>query len=203
LSHITSTLRRWLTRVVLLAGVLHLTVTFSPLIPWWTQALARPWHDGGSGTLIVLTGSEVQPDLLGYSSYWRAAYAVRAWKSARFSRILVTGKSANQPIGAFLQAHGVPAEKITYERDSQSTRESALFCQRLLESEPGPLTLLTSDFHTYRAWRVFRKAGLVTTTLPASDAGKRSLQRQERWVLAGQLAEETLKLIYYAWQGWI
>jgi uncharacterized SAM-binding protein YcdF (DUF218 family) len=138
---------------------------------------------------------------MGYSTYWRGIHAVRAWRTGKFHQILISGRYSNAPLAALLEAHGVPHDRILREPVSLTTHENALFTRQLLPPNPGQLTLLTSDFHTYRAFRVFRRAGLSVQTRPAPDAGKRCNQLSERWLVAAQLAEETVKLIYYGWKG--
>ena len=44
---------------------------------------------------------------------------------------------------------------------------------KLLGPNPGRIVLLTSDYHSARALRTFRQAGLNTTALPYPDANKR------------------------------
>src|SRR5690606_8366779 len=140
---------------------------FTPLIPMWASALARPWHDPGScPTLILLAGSEVGDGVLGYSSYWRSVYAVRAERASRYRQILISGGPAGsetataQSMADFLIASGVPRTIIRLETKSRSTQENAEFSARLLQGEPGCKILMTSDYHMARARGAFEKVGL-------------------------------------------
>ena len=191
--------------ILLLAGVAHLGVTFTPLTGWWVQALSLPWHDTKTGgSLIVLSGSQVQPGILGYSSYWRSVAAVRAWRGGAFGSIVLTGDhSTVDSMTGFLTSQGVPADKIRREEQSNTTRESAVNCRAILREQDEPFVILTSEYHTRRSYGVFQRAGLRVTTRPAPDGGKRNNQLSERWHIASELALETVKLVYYRWQGWL
>jgi uncharacterized SAM-binding protein YcdF (DUF218 family) len=103
----------------------------------------------------------------------------------------------------FLVCQGVPAQAILLEPDSRSTRENALFTRRLLGDAPGRKVLLTSDYHTFRAYRAFRKAGLTVLPRPFPDVLKRANAWQSRWPIFLGLATETLKIGYYWARGWI
>ena len=62
--------------------------------------------------------------------------------------------------------------------------------------------LLTSDYHMYRASAAFRKAGLNVTPYPIPDVRKYSNRYLDRLPIAGDLLEETAKIVYYRWKGW-
>jgi uncharacterized SAM-binding protein YcdF (DUF218 family) len=185
-------------------GLLLLLVTFTPVVSWWTAALSGPWPDSHGKTLIVL-GAETAGGggLVGYSSYWRALYAVSAWREGGWNRVVVVGHDVAEPLQNFLAYAGVPRDNITVENTSVSTRENALACARLLKGVPGPNVLLTSDFHMYRAIRAFRKAGLAVEPRPIPDAGKRAATLYLRWSAFIALTGETAKIAYYWIRGWI
>jgi uncharacterized SAM-binding protein YcdF (DUF218 family) len=94
-------------------------------------------------------------------------------------------------------------EAIRVERRSTSTRENALFTRELLGDAPGRKVLLTSDYHMFRAHRVFRKAGLEVLPRPLPDAIKRSSGWRGRWAVFVEEVEETGKILYYAARGWM
>jgi len=68
--------------------------------------------------------------MLGLSSYWRCIYAIRAYRSAGFKKVIVAGGGVGMPISLvmtqFLIFYGIPAEAITAETQSTTTRENAL-----------------------------------------------------------------------------
>jgi uncharacterized SAM-binding protein YcdF (DUF218 family) len=97
----------------------------------------------------------------------------------------------------------VPGGAIAVETESSSTRENALRTAELLRGETGRSVLLTSDFHMYRAYRCFRRAGLDVVAWPVPDALKRSTRWYRRWTAFVDLSAETAKVGYYWWKGWL
>jgi uncharacterized SAM-binding protein YcdF (DUF218 family) len=199
-------IRRWTGRSLAAAGLLFLVISFTPLISWWAGALARPWEDPRGEVLIVLGGDRVD-DMIGYSSYWRSVYAVWAYRQSGFRRVVVSGGPGGAAVAVamrdFLVSSGVPAEAIVLEAESASTRENALRTAELLRGETGRSVLLTSDFHMYRAYRCFRRAGLDVVAWPVPDALKRSTRWYRRWTAFVDLSSETAKVGYYWWKGWL
>lgn len=189
-----------------LVSLWFFVVTLTPLVPWWAGLLSGRWNPVAGETLVVLAGSMVNADeaLIGESSYWRAAYAVRFWRQGRFQQIAVSGGAgAAQAICSFLVAHGVPKDRILVEDKARSTRENALFLQPLWQNLPGRKVLLTSDYHMFRAWRTFRRLGLDTEPLPFPDIRKRSNHLLWRPYGFQLLLEESAKILYYRWRQWI
>ena len=188
-------------------GLLVLAVTFSPLTYWWASWLAGPWNDPSGEVLIVLAGDSIDGDVLGRSSYWRAVYAVLAWRRGAAGRVLISGGSPRAPLAGqmrdFLVHSGVPAERIDTDLNSQSTRESALQCAARLRGITATKVLLTSDYHMHRAVRCFRAAGLDVAPRPIPDARKQYMQIEERWSVFLSLVKETAKILYYRLRGWM
>jgi uncharacterized SAM-binding protein YcdF (DUF218 family) len=156
----------------------------------------------------VLSGSDLGLDVLGYSSYWRAVYAVLMERRNHYRQILVSGggngpKTTARLMADFLVASGVPQEIIRIEDESSSTRESAVFTKRALGDETGCNTLLTSDYHMFRASRTFRQAGIDIRPNPIPDIRKRATRWYWRAPAVVELSMETAKIGYYKWHGWI
>ena len=200
--------RHW---VAALFGLLCALILTTPLVCWWTGLLARPWDGRGGEQLIVLGSSMVDESIMGYSSYWRAVYAAREWRTGKYRSVLISGgrqdpgqKSVSEAMADFLAGNGVPRDAIFLETGSGSTRENAEACARLLKGTPGEKVLLTSDYHAYRAYRAFERAGLEVHCHPVPDAAKRYYSS---WLLrpaaAGDVALESIKLAYYWWKGWL
>ena len=123
---------------------------------------------------------------MGESSYWRSAYAAIAWRDGGFKHVVISGGSdPTTPISTliadFLKATGVPADAISVETRSSDTRENAMYSKDLITRLPGKKVLLTSDYHMYRAIRVFRKAGIDVEPLPFRDAQMRGSTIRGRW----------------------
>jgi uncharacterized SAM-binding protein YcdF (DUF218 family) len=197
-------LKRYLVRALASLGLLLVVVTVTPVLGWWTSALAGPWTEARGDVLIVL-GSEAQPDgIIGESSYWRAVYAIRAWRQGGFSEIVVSGGAqVAELMRDFMAGSGIPASAIRLETHAASTRENAVFVAKMLAETPGRKVLLTSDYHMFRAYRTFRKAGLNVEPRPFPDAGKRVQRWDRRWGVFVGLVLETGKVAYYWARGWI
>lgn len=189
-------------------GLLYLVVSATPLVKWWARALAGPWNDPHGEILIVLGGALQDTNIIGMNSYWRSMYAALAYKEGGFREVLVTGGGLDAtPISApmrdFIACSGVPREAIHIETASNSTRENASYAAKMLAGRPGRKVLLTSDYHMYRAWRVFRKAGVDAAPRPFPDIGKRAASWYNRWPLFVELVSESAKIAYYYARGWI
>lgn len=184
-------------------GFLFATVTFAPVLNPWIAALAGQWTNSPGDTLIVLGGDVTTGRLLGLTSYWRAVYAIFEWREGQFKRIVLSGAEVCEPMRDFLIAQGVPAAAIELEGRSTTTRESALALAQLLRDRPGRKVLMTSDYHMFRAYRAFRKAGLEVTPRPFADASKRAGSFRTRWPVFLDLMTETAKIVWYRVHGWI
>jgi len=154
--------------------------------------------------LIVLAGDVLDDGLIGRTSYWRSVYAALTWKEGTFKRLIISGEGRiSEPMRDFLICQGVPATAIQVEGRSTSTRENALYTAAVLSPSDGRLVLLTSDYHMFRAWRAFRKAGVATLARPFPDARKRFNSIRDRWEVFCDLTVETAAVVYYALRGWI
>jgi uncharacterized SAM-binding protein YcdF (DUF218 family) len=194
--------------ILVVLGLLVLIVTFTPLDFWWATRLAGPWNNPKGEVLIVLGGSVLEDGTIGGSSYWRAVYAVRAWREGGFKAIVLSGGgppgvSSAEAMRDFLVAQGISRESIWLESRSRSTRENALFSKPILDQLPGRKVLLTSDFHMYRACRAFKKVGIEVLPRPFPDVRKRAQSPLGRWEAFLDLDEETAKIIDYYLRGWI
>ncbi len=178
-------------------------VTFTPLVKSWSTLLAGEWPEAKGDVLIVLSGDMVDAETLGVNTYWRVLYAERIYREGGFRRVVASGKDAAPVMRDYLLFRGVPAEAITVEDKSTSTRENALFTARLLAGDAGKKVLVTSDMHMWRALRTFRKAGLDVTGVPFPYGRKLGNNPLLRWGLFVNLLTETAKTGYYGLRGWI
>ena len=191
-------------RALALLGALVLLVSATPVpLDRWARALAGNWNDPRGDVLIVL-GGDVQSDgTIGLHSYWRTVYAARVWRETGFRRIVISGAAVGREMKKFLVAEGVPESAIDTEPRSTNTRENALFTKEMLAGERGRLVLLTSEYHIYRALRVFQKAGLAVEPRPIPDVLKSTSNWKGRWPAFLELATETVKIGYYRLRGWL
>jgi uncharacterized SAM-binding protein YcdF (DUF218 family) len=202
------TTARFVSRVLAAIGLLFVVVTFTPIDRWWANHLAGTWNDPKGDVLVVL-GSDTVKDSIGLSSYWRSVYAVRVWKQGGVRTVVVCGGSnGSQPSVAeqmrdFMVSQGVPVAAIRVETESQSTRENALKSKPLLDQLGAKKILLTSDYHMFRAYRAFRKAGIDVEPSPFPDSLKQAASWQTRWPAFLGLCVEEAKIAYYFVRGWI
>ncbi len=199
---------RLLERCLAALGILVLLVSGTPIVSWWTTALAGPWDDPAGDTLVVLGGDVLDNGTIGLSSYWRTVYAARAFEHGEFRLIIlsggaVLGVTVAEAMTSFLRCSGVPASAFQLETQSTTTRENALFVKPLLEAVPGPAVLMTSDYHMFRAQRTFRKLGIQVRPRPIPDALKRSGSWHGRWGAFLDVTRETAAIAYYFARGWI
>lgn len=183
---------------------------FTPFVSWYAGKLAGNWTDSDGDVLIVLSAEAQRDNIIGLTSYWRAVYAVRAWRAGHFRTVVVSGghvpgvpESLAVVIGQFLESNGVPRAAILLENESTTTRENAVNTARLLAHTPGRKVLLTSDFHMFRAARTFRAAGLDVVPRPFPDVGKQANDWKNREYCVFELAGETVRIVGYWLRGWL
>ena len=83
------------------------------------------------------------------------------------------------------------------------TRENAIQTARLIQNLPGKKVLLTSDFHMYRALRVFRKLGIDVTPMAVPDVLHSAENWKGRFSGFETMLIESTKIVYYRLRGWI
>ena len=188
-------------------GFLYVFVSASPIVNWWGHRLAGSFSSPKGQTLIVLGGGTLGPGIMGLSSYWRSIYAIRAYETGGFQKIIIAGGGSPEPVSVamkqFMVCQSIPPTAITTDAQSTSTRENALAVKRLLNNQGDTMVLLTSDFHMFRARRTFAKAGLQVLPSAFPDAVKAGQSWQNRWPVFLELCTETVKIGYYYARGWI
>lgn len=188
-------------------GLTMAVILFTPATVWWAQRLASPWQDARGEVLVVMAGSQLSNGLMGESSYWRAAYAVLAYREGWVRRMIVSGGSESglPPIAGemkrYIVAGGVPAEAVAEDAEAIGTLDSARRVSSLLRGESRKAVVLTSDYHVYRTRRMFERAGLPVAVRPVPDAGKRGSNVSGRWAAFCDLSVETAKIVYYTARG--
>ena len=191
-----------LSRALAAIGLITVLVIATPIVSWWARAYSGPIERPRGDVLILLSAAADDLGGISYSSYWRAREALFAWQTGGFRKIVICG-NGGPGIFNFLIADGVPREVFVSEGASVSTRENAIETARLIQSLPGKKVLLTSDFHMYRALRVFRKLGIEAAPMAVPDV----LHSTEHWYGRFSAFEimltESAKIVYYAVRGWI
>ena len=128
-------------------GLTLVLVTFSPVTSIYAKWLAGPWTDPEGPVLVVLGGASMEEGIIGENTYWRAVYALRAYRKSHFPLVILTGAQAVHDMRDFLTFQGVPAEAIKLEPRATTTRENALYVRQMLANVSGPKILMTSDYH--------------------------------------------------------
>ena len=195
-------------KILACTGALTLIVVFTPLVSWWSNSLSGKWTNEHGENLIVLAGSSLDQGILGDDTYGRCVYAITAYREGHYKKIILSGTGSLGPptsvlMRNFLISHDIPSEILLTETASTSTRENALALIPVLKNLKGSNILLTSDMHTYRASRTFRKAGIPVTPKPFPEGMKRGAHWKGRVSVFFDLIDETAKILYYYWKGWI
>jgi uncharacterized SAM-binding protein YcdF (DUF218 family) len=194
---------RALNRLLAVIGLTTVLVISTPIVSWWAQAYAGPIVQPKGDVLILLSAAaDDEYGGISYSSYWRARQALFAWQTGGFKKIVICGYG-DPGILNFLIAYGIPREAFVTENRSTSTRENAIETARLVQGLPGNKVLLTSDFHMYRALRVFRKVGIEATPMAVPDVLHATEHWQGRFQGFEIMLTESAKIVYYDVRGWI
>ncbi len=198
---------RWLCRLFAVIGLVTVLVISTPIVSWWVRAYAgppeQPRLEQPKGDVLILLGAAADDHGgISYSSYWRARQAVFAWQTGGFKEIVISG-FGDPGILNFLVAEGIPRQAILTEGRSDSTRENAIETARLLQNLPGGRVLLTSDFHMFRALRVFRKLGIEAAPMAVPDALHSTEHWNGRFSAFEIMVAESAKIVYYGLRGWL
>jgi uncharacterized SAM-binding protein YcdF (DUF218 family) len=192
---------RWLSRALTTLGLVVVLILVTPVDSWWVRMYSGPLTRPKGDVLILLSAAGDDNGGISYSSYWRARYVLLAWQTGDFKKIIVSGGGPG--ISNFLMAEGIPGNAILAEWRSKSTHESAMAVAHLIQNLPGKKVLITSDFHIFRAVRVFRRCGIAVDPMPVPDV----LQSAQHWngrIPAFQtMVVESTKIVYYGIRGWI
>jgi uncharacterized SAM-binding protein YcdF (DUF218 family) len=193
---------RVLNHLLAVIGLITVLVLSTPIVSWWAQAFAGSIEQPKGDVLILLSAANDENGGISYSSYWRARQALFAWQTGGFRKIVICG-NGSPGILNFLIAYGIPREAFVTERRSTSTRENAIETARLVQDLSGKKVLLTSDFHMYRALRVFRKVGIEATPMAVPDVLHSTEHWNGRFSAFETMLAESAKIVYYALRGWI
>lgn len=149
-----------------------------------------------------------RPDAaLGYDSYLRCIYA--GWYIQRYTYRYVVLSGADglaQAMAKFLKVNVVELPPTLLEPRAHSTYENAVYVKALLEQQSispasSRIVILTSDFHSWRARRVFEHCGMHVRVIPVPDVLKRSASLPYRLTGFFTIVEEVGKSITYAVEG--
>ena len=193
---------QWLNRLLAAIGLITVLVMATPIVSWWGQAYAGPIEEPKGEVLILLSAAGDDQGGISFSSYWRARHALLAWQTGGFKKIVISG-GGGPGILNFLIAEGIPRDAMVAEWRSTSTRENGVETARLLQGMAGKKVLLTSDYHMFRAIRVFRKLGIEVTPMPIPDVLRSAERWNGRFPAFETMLAESAKIVYYSLRGWM
>src|SRR5713226_10322570 len=87
-------LTRFAINVFAAIGLILVVVMLTPVTSIYARWLAGPWTDPEGPVLIVLGGASMEEGIIGVNTYWRAVYALRAYKKSHFPLVILTGAQA-------------------------------------------------------------------------------------------------------------
>jgi len=146
-----------------------------PLEIWYDQ---HPTPGEPADAIVVLAGAVASPlpdrpySMIGPDTYVRLHHASWLFKHWAPQPVLASGggedgKSYSQIMRHFLEAEGVPSDKIWVEDRSQSTYENALYGAQILRQHGiSRIALVTDARSMLRAEACFRKQGLTVVPAP-------------------------------------
>ncbi len=109
----------------------------------------------------------------------------------------------------FFESLGLAPERVIFERQSQNTRENAVYSKELAEPQPGETWLLvTSALHMPRSVGIFRTLDWPVVAWPVDYNHPSELASWPRFGLVFGLLEvdmavrEIIGLMYYRFRGW-
>lgn len=178
-----------ITGVLFVAGVV-LTVVFS------YQMYAHAHHEPDKTTTLVVLGGRVygtSPSLM-LRERLEAAYDYLE-DHPDVDCVVSGGQGENEDISEaqcmfdYLVDKGIDNHRIYKEDRSTSTRENLLFSKEIIEKNnlPDRITIVTNEFHQYRAYLIARNLGLETYAI----SGKTAL-----WLFPTYYTRELFGLIY-------
>jgi len=169
------------------------------LLSWALLAAALVHHGrspppDGAYDAIIVAGCRVDPT--GQPSLalqGRTATAVELWRAGRAPLVVFTGGTGDFPpseaqaAAGFAAGLGLPATAMLLEERSTSTEENARFAAELLRDHgvvAQKVLLVSDDYHTFRAGRVFRAFFASVSTASSRPPPAVELRGSLREVLA-------------------
>jgi uncharacterized SAM-binding protein YcdF (DUF218 family) len=141
----------------------------------------------GGADFVVVLGAGLRPDggvtplLASRLDRAREVWAALDRRAGDVKpRLIVSGGKGDDErvseaaaMAAYLTARGVPADRLLLEDKSRNTEENLLFSKAIIdEARPGArVTIVTSDFHAFRAALLARRLGIRGQVAGARVAG--------------------------------
>ncbi|MFH1207804.1 MAG: YdcF family protein [Patescibacteria group bacterium] len=158
-----STIVLWL---MFAAAIVLLVATFTNINSLLIKPLVRNDQPLPSDVVIILGGGILRDT---HSLPWgveeRVAKGVELFKAGYATKIIVAGgiahyqgEAESEVMAPYAEMLGVPAEDIIQENKSKNTHTNALNSTKIMQDHGWQRAIVvTSDFHTGRACRIFKK----------------------------------------------
>lgn len=147
-------------------AVIILLGTFTPLDSLLVKPLVHDDRPTPADVIVVLGGG-INKDT--HSLPWgveeRVAKGVELYRDGMASKIIVSGgithyagEAESEVMAPYAEMLGVPAEDVIQEDRSKDTHTNAVYSAAIMQEKGWHTAIVvTSDFHTARACRIFKK----------------------------------------------
>lgn len=146
----------------------------------------------GQANYMIILGAKVkangEPSLALKERLDAAAPYLKKYKHVNV--IVSGGKGADEPqseavvMANYLIAQGIDATRIIKEDQSMSTTENLRYSKKLLPKNETAITLVSNDFHLYRAGYLAKKEGLTADSVAAKTPESVTVQLHIREMAA-------------------
>lgn len=182
---------RWIVLIPLLVVISGGVGMWMVTSKWLDDGL-EPKADGSNEYAIVLGAKVKKGNIPSLSLQYRLeaalAYAV---ENPHVKLVVSGGQGPDEDIEEavvmknFLLENGITEDRIIVENQSTSTYENLLFSQELLPDDVDSITIITSDYHLYRAKSLASKLGWNTDVVAAEtpEVVKSKVRLRERAAL--------------------
>src|ERR1700761_4354541 len=139
----------------------------------------------GKADFVIVLGAGLRPDgrvpplLASRLDRGRDVWAALDRQAPDVKPVMIGGRGSDERVSeasamaAYLANRGVPADRIVLEDQSRNTEENLVFSKAIMDQlRPGArATVVTSDFHAFRAALLARRLGLRAQVTGARVAG--------------------------------
>lgn len=128
----------------------------------------------GTNEYAIILGAKVNGETPSLSLKYRLDAAIQyaeLYPDVQF--ILSGGQGHDEDISEaeamhrYLTEHGINSDRLIMEEQSTSTYENILFSKQLLDDTVSSITIISNDFHLYRAQYIAKKLELQTDVVAA------------------------------------
>jgi len=193
-------------------AIFLLLVTFTGINKILVAPLVRNETPQQADVIIILGGGVVTDlKMLPWAVQERVKRGIELYKEDYADSIIVTGgvvKGQNYTESSFMREYaeflGASSEDITEEGKSKSTYDNAVYSLHIMDESSWQTALVvTSDFHTKRACRVFEEleAEIICIPTPPDSGFKKDGFR--RLINAQSIFREYLAIVYYYIRGYL